>query len=170
MNTMQKIAQVHGAARHVLRQRMTKRAYDDNWVEMVKYLAETGQLAPESIAELKKLHDQGLLSKVLQGAANGAIGWGTGSALATGLWAALKGATTGAYPIGPALLGGAALGGGVGLGIGSLTGGIGAGWNYKKEKEQLKSILDSLPPEAVEEALGQAPVVTPDDAATVVSI
>ena len=154
---LQKLAQLNMAMRHVLRSRMVKRAYDQDWVDTVKYFAETGQLAPESIEELKKLHDQGLLSKVLHGVANGAMDWGPGSALATGLWAALKGAVSGRYPAGAGLLGGALVGGGLGLGIGGLTGGIGAGWNYKKEKEQLKSILDALNAEEVPAEVSTTP-------------
>lgn len=153
MNQLQKLAQVQKAARHVLRTRV-KKAYDQDWVDMVSYLAETGQLAPESIAELKKLYNQGFLSKVLQGVANEAGSWGIGSALGTGILAALRGgirsavgAVTGSpssESIGGNILNGALVGGGVGLGIGGLLGGIRSGWNYKKEKEQLKSILDKL--------------------------
>ena len=171
MNTMQKIAQVHGAARHVLRQRMTKRAYDDNWVEMVKYLAETGQLSPESIEDLQKAYNKGRLMSALSTAARG--GWASAK-LGGGIGALVNGAL-GASIAGPGgALAGAALGG---AGSAAASGLLGFGVNgisdllsYSKTKEQLKSILDSLPPEAVEEALGQAPVATPDDAATVASI
>lgn len=154
MNRLEKLAQVNKAARHVLRTRQIKKAYSQDWVDMVKYLAETGQLAPESIEELKKLYDQGMLSKILQGAANEAGSWGIGTALATGLVNAARGgirSTVGSAigapntdSIGKSILNSALVGGGLGLGVGGLIGGISSGLNYKKEKEQLKSILDAV--------------------------
>ena len=154
MNTLEKLAQVNKAARYVLRNRQVKKAYSQDWVDMVKYFAETGQLAPESIEELKKLYDQGLLSKILQGAANEAGNWGLATAIGTGIVNTARngirsaiGTAIGApatEPIGKNILNSVLIGGGLGLGVGGLIGGISSGVNYKKEKEQLKSILDAV--------------------------
>lgn len=150
MNRLQKLAQVNKAARHVLRTRQIKKAYDQNWVDMVQYLAATGQLAPESIEALQKEYEKSRLISALQRAGRGAwasakLGGGIG-AIAGGIGGGSAGGLPGAVA-------GAGLGG---LLSGASSGVLGFGVNglidlleYGKNKEQLKSILDKINQEEV---------------------
>lgn len=150
MNTLQKLAQVNKAAKYVLRTRRVKKAYDQNWIDMVQYLAETGPLAPESIEAIKKEYEKGRLLSALQRAGKGAwesakLGGGIGAAIGGTL-----GGISGGIP-------GALMSGGLsGLSSGLISGIGGAGLNgiidlleYNKNKEQLKSILDKVNSEGV---------------------
>ena len=139
MNTLEKLAQVNKAARHVLRTRQVKKAYPQSQINWLKYLAETGQLAPEVLEVIKREHDKGRLVSALQSAGTGGLKSGL---LGAGLGAFLS-AVTSKGPIGqPMLEGASVVGGGTGL-LGAGISGIADLVQYNRKKKQLKSILDA---------------------------
>ena len=162
------------AARHVLRIRMTKRAFSEEGAAALEHLAETGQMPEEMVNKLVAKYQNSSSDDMWQRIKRRAVqGLGIGGTLGLGLGgvqgiAAGGGlGTTAAYSLGSGLRN-AGIGSIIGGGIGALESYLGAD---KNEKEQIRRILSklqnsqpqeepqaALPPEAVMASM-QAPTM-----------